>query len=661
MKRRDIGILIAIIFLVLFTFIQSAQASKGNFIIKYIVPDKAGKLLFLGGNKEDEKISIKYSVTRLTDPYRMVVNIENAVLEEGRKYVDIDNKAIKEEIKIAQFSLDPDVVRVVFTADSPEILDKIKIRVYKNNVSFEFDKIELAKIPVSSIYKDRNIVDTEEKDKDKDKITADNSPPPEPVEPAPNEKAAEKAGSIPVDDTETVVKIEKNNINNKKADAPAGELSEKESILDEIRKKVKHNIVINNVTQFENRVLISGAGIISLAEPFALESPTRKIFDIPEAVLNSAELIKEFRLSNNDNIRIAQFDPKTVRIVVETGNPDDYTNAFSPDLQSIIISPKNELSFVEFPDSDSEGAIKDIKVVKQDENITKLVLASEKPIIHSIDRLYSPDRLNLSLFNIKQPDKKILEGLEKTGQFHGFEIENIEKFPDGSKWNLSLNRSTVIKSKLSLDGRVLEITLQDSVAALLDKGKKVKNKIIIDPGHGGYDPGAQNNGIFEKDIALDVSKRVKKYLEEAGFYVILTREQDKTVSLKDRVDLTNKENPDLFLSIHVNASRNPTIRGVETHWYTMKSRPLAMQVQEQMTNRVVIPDRGLKNSRFYVLRNTKVPAVLAEIGYMSNEIEFYQLQTEERKEASARAIAEGIINYIKAKSSGSDTSGRQKL
>jgi|GEM_PF-557101 len=660
MKRRDISFLIILIFVIFFTTGKSALAGDGNFIIKYIVPDKAGKLLFMGGDKEDERVKIKYNVTRLTDPDRMVVDIENAVLQEGKKSVELENKKLKDDIRIAQFSVDPNVVRIVFTSESAKALDEINIRVYKNNVAFELDEVELAKIPVTSVYKDRNIQSDDKEEKaEKEKASEEKDESKKNVLDVDKKRDEEKKAEK--DDSEAVVKIEKDNVSKEDAGTATDEKSKKQVVLEQIKQKVRHNIIINNVERHQNRVLISGAGIISLAEPFVLDSPTRKIYDIPEAVLNSADLINVFTLDNQDKIRVAQFDPKTVRIVVETNDPDRYTNAFSPDLQSIIISPKNEISFSEFPDNKSAGEIKEIKVVKKDENTTKLVILSEKPLIHNIDRLYAPDRFDLSLFNIKKPEKGLVEGLEKTGQFHGFEIESVENFPNGSKLKFPMNSSTTIKSKLSLDGRVLEITLEDDIMVAAGASTKVKNKIIIDPGHGGYDPGAERNGIYEKDINLDVARRVKKYLEKSGFYVIMTREQDKTLSLKERVDLTNKENPDLFLSIHVNASRNPDIRGVETHWYNLKSRPLAMHVQDQMVNRVVIPDRGLKNSRFYVIRNSKVPAVLTEIGYMSNEIELYQLMTEERKEATARSIAEGIINYIKAKSTNSDPSGRQKL
>ncbi len=648
-------VVVIIIFLIFCTASNSALAIGKDFLIKYILPDKVGKLLFIGGKKEDKNVKIKYSVTRLTDPYRLVVDIENAVLEQGKKDVNLNNKNLKEQIRIAQFSVDPNVVRIVFTADSEKILDNIRIRSYKNTVNFEFGEIKLAQIPVSSVYEDRN----EKK--------------------LPTEKAVKEVNPEDKKETSPKIKEDKNNKNTEnqatkevsasekpaaeeKIKTPEDKLKEKQEILTDIKEKVNHNIVINNIEQHGNRILISGAGIISVTEPFSLDAPSRIIFDINAAVLNSPDLIKTFTLDNKDTVRIAQFDPKTVRIVVESNDPDKYINIFSPDLQSIIISPRNEISFAEFPDNLSVGEIKDIKIIKKDDQTTKFVLMSEKPIIHSIDRLYSPDKLNLNLYNIKKPDKDLLANLEKTEQFHGCDMEPIENFPNGSKWSFPLNKSTIITSKLSLDGRILEINFHDDLTVpLAGTTGKIKKEVVIDPGHGGYDPGAKNNGIYEKDIALDVAKRVKKYLNKAGYYVVMTRETDKTVSLKQRVAITNKAKPDLFLSIHVNSSKNPNIKGVETHWYTPQSRALAMQVQDELVNKLVTPDRGIKNSRFYVLDHTKTPSVLAEIGFISNDIEMYQLMTDERREATAKAIADGIIKYIKAKDSGTQTTGEKKL
>lgn len=594
-------------FILLLVFLLSAfaLAEEETFVINDVLADNAGKMLFISSKNQNQ--NIEYEITKLSEPERMVLDIKNAVLksESGKKSLSLNNENFKEEIRIAQFSTEPNVVRAVFTAESPEALEKIKIATYKNAIIVKFDDIKPAKDSATSIYRDRSSA----------KLTS------------PQE--------ITIDDSES---------------------DNKAAVLSAIKVKVPNNIVINNIEQRDNRVLLSGRGVISIVEPFVLEAPTRIIFDITDAVLDSPELIKEYTLKNNDTLRIAQFDTRTVRIVIESAEPSQYTYVISPDLQSVIISPKGELSYAEFPDNAIPGQIKDIKVVKSNDLTTKVTLISERPIIHSIERLYSPDKLKLELYNILKPSEEMLASMEKTPQFHGFEIE-------GKSWGLPINPSTAIESKLSLDGRILEITLTDDIiTAPVATSAPSQAKIIIDPGHGGYDPGAVQNGIYEKDLVLDVSRRVKKYLDEVGFYTIMTRETDKTLSLKERVELTNKFQPDLFLSIHANSANSPDIKGIETHWYTPQSRQLAMHVQDRMVNTLVIPDRGLFNSRFYVLRHTKAPAVLTEIGYMTNEAEMYQLMTEERRESTARSIADGIVNFLKSRNSGSEEpEGRKQL
>ncbi len=582
-----------------------AEEITSSFLIKHILPDKSGKLLFLGGEKNQN--SIVYKTVRLTDPDRLVIDIENAILkdEDGKLSVKVNNEKISEAVRIAQFSTDPKTVRVVITVNDAKLLDKIKITPYKSGLALEFDEVKLTNLASPSIYRDKNKKDT---------------------------TATEE---ITVEESES---------------------DNKEAILKKIKEKIHNNIVITNVKHYDNRILLSGTGIISIGEPFVLDSPDRVIFDISDAVLDSSDLIGTIELKNNDSARIAQFDTRTIRVVIESDEPEKYTHAVSPDLQSIIISPAKSLSFAEFPDNNVKAEIQDIQVIKDNDTTTKLILVSEKPIIHSIERSYAPDKIRLNMYNANSPPDKILENLEKTPQFHGFEF-------DKSAWNIPISNSTTIESKLSLDGRKLVITLTDAFrgAAATGSSKPIKAKIIIDPGHGGYDPGAEKNGLYEKDIVLDVSRRIKKYLDEHGFYVIMTRENDKTLSLKERVALTNKENPDVFLSVHANASNDPDIKGIETHWYTLESRPLAMHVQNQMVDMLVTPDRGLKNSRFYVLRNSKIPAVLAEIGYMTNSIELYQLMTEERREATAKSIADGILNYLRSKNNQTVPDGRKQL
>ena len=116
--------------------------------------------------------------------------------------------------------------------------------------------------------------------------------------------------------------------------------------------------------------------------------------------------------------------------------------------------------------------------------------------------------------------------------------------------------------------------------------------------------------------------------------------------MKNRLKLINIYKPDLFISIHVNSSNSETPNGLETHYYKDNSLLLAKTVHASMLNNVQANDRGLFKSKFYVINHTTAPAILLEIGFMSNPIERVQLITELRKQATAKAIAEGIDDYF---------------
>jgi N-acetylmuramoyl-L-alanine amidase len=136
-------------------------------------------------------------------------------------------------------------------------------------------------------------------------------------------------------------------------------------------------------------------------------------------------------------------------------------------------------------------------------------------------------------------------------------------------------------------------------------------------------------------------------LEKKGYEVFMTREIDETVSLQDRVEISENLIPDLFISIHVNSSNSETPNGLETHYYKDNSLTLAKTVHASLLNNVQANNRGLFKSKFYVINHTTAPAILLEIGFMSNPIERVQLITDLRKQATAKAIAEGIDDYFK--------------
>jgi N-acetylmuramoyl-L-alanine amidase len=216
-------------------------------------------------------------------------------------------------------------------------------------------------------------------------------------------------------------------------------------------------------------------------------------------------------------------------------------------------------------------------------------------------------------------------------------------------------------------------------------------RIVIDPGHGGHDPGTiGRGGLEEKDLVLDVSLRLEKMLRsELGTDVIMTRSTDVFVRLEERTAIANTRRADLFLSIHANSSRSPSARGIETYILnfatdphaeevaarensisaaTLKdlqglvkaitlnskideSRDFASSIHESLIARVKagrgdIQDRGVRTAPFYVLIGADMPSVLAEISFVSNPEDERLLRTPEYREKIARSLFEGVKSYL---------------
>ena len=181
--------------------------------------------------------------------------------------------------------------------------------------------------------------------------------------------------------------------------------------------------------------------------------------------------------------------------------------------------------------------------------------------------------------------------------------------------------------------------------------KQNKFSVVIDPGHGGPDPGAIGiGGIRETDVVLEVSQIVKKLLSEKGVKVRLTRKNEVDLDLFPRVSIANNSDADIFVSIHANASRGKRrdINGLETFYFRgWKGRLLAKRIQKQIL-RVSpgSPDRGVKQGRFYVIKNTRMPAVLVEIGFLTGRLDARRLEKTTHRKRLAYAIAKGILEYL---------------
>jgi N-acetylmuramoyl-L-alanine amidase len=215
------------------------------------------------------------------------------------------------------------------------------------------------------------------------------------------------------------------------------------------------------------------------------------------------------------------------------------------------------------------------------------------------------------------------------------------------------------------------------------------SRIVLDPGHGGHDPGVRGNGLNESELVLDVTLRLKKLLEKApGIDVVLTRETDVFIPLEQRTAIANRQGADLFLSIHANASRNLKARGIETYFLNFaanpeaeavaarensasgqtmhrlpdivraitlnnkldESRDFAETLQKTMVQSLSsrnrdLQDRGVKQAPFVVLIGAGMPSVLAEISFVSNKQEGQLLKTPAYRQQIAEALCDAVLKY----------------
>ena len=170
-------------------------------------------------------------------------------------------------------------------------------------------------------------------------------------------------------------------------------------------------------------------------------------------------------------------------------------------------------------------------------------------------------------------------------------------------------------------------------------------RIVLDPGHGGKDPGAVGHGLQEADINLRLAKCLAVELRSKKHAVIMTRSTDEYLSLAQRSKISNDNNPDLFISLHCNAATNPSAHGIETLCYSLSSKGyiFALAVQKALVEGTGLANRGVKaRPDLYVLKHTKAPAILIELGFISNPKDAEWLKNPENIRLAARLIAQAI-------------------
>ena len=348
------------------------------------------------------------------------------------------------------------------------------------------------------------------------------------------------------------------------------------------------------------RIVVDADGEVDY-KSMTLASPGRVVVDLSGARLSpSVAKSREIESRFATKVRLGQFNPTTVRIVVET---EMYKSSSNYDVFSL------------------EGGSVPYRVVMDFGNLSG-----------SAGSASSAGGTSSGGSNID-----FERGVNPSG-----EMETAEGADDAS----SAGAASVPARPRS----------QSSAAPGID-GKR----IVLDPGHGGSDTGAIGpTGVTEKSIALRIAKRLKVLLEAEGAEVILTRTEDTEVSpkkaqatdveeLQARCDIANQNSADIFLSIHLDAFSGPEAHGTTGYYYEMgsaDSRRLADCIKRGVLRRLGTFDRGTKPCAFYVCRHTDMPATLLETAFVSNPREEQMMNSEEGVENAAQGIAAGIAEYF---------------
>lgn len=606
--------------MIFFTLAQNAfgvdfRVTSANYDLSNAIITLSAKDTFEGNIAEN--IVLK----KLENPTRYYFDLESTVLTIPKQDWIFHNGNF-DRILISQFQTNPNIVRVVFYPKNDKLLKDIKFYRIKNNIVMRLNGNEIQNDYYQHIYRDEHASSSDFYENLKVVY-------PETLTTVENNIAEDIQNAFNLESQTTNVK-------------PLQQKDEPDF------KKFKLNTkyYLNNITTRPNSVLLSGFGEMTFEKPMILSNPTRLIYDFPNALSAQEVRNKEYQINATDKIAIGQFSINKIRAVIYTNNVDDYVPVISADNQSLIFINQKTYDTSQL----IGGCAQALQYIPTeiDDLTQSMTLNFDYPVVHSVDR--KNNALILTLYNVNKFSEEEFKS-NFAGSFFGIaKVINSTNGP-GVRIYLPLRQDSQVNTYLGADGKSIKVVLKETPRSKkqlynIPSSKIPSKRIIIDAGHGGTDYGAIRGDINEKDITLDVAKKVQKELTKLGHKVIMTRNNDIYVSLQERVEISDKEKGDVFVSIHVNSSVKPEIEGIETHYYHQESMGLAQSVHEALISNLKPFDRGLFKSKFYVINHTEIPAILCEIGFISNTEEQKLLVTEKRKQETAKAIVEGVLNYF---------------
>ncbi len=365
---------------------------------------------------------------------------------------------------------------------------------------------------------------------------------------------------------------------------------------------------------------------------FKLENPDRLVVDIYKSVLSEQQTV-DTKTSYVKAIRSGQADVGVARVVLdlEPGMYYDYETEGS--LTKVYVS-NIPFSFFDYKKYYSSAFIE----------LSPGVEVEYQPIIDNANRTLKvmiPGDLDVEQKTYEMNDN-VMEYVTVTKETHEAKIYTAASF----------------KMKPMVQYELLSPAVTKLVSIKFkQKAERIDQlTVLIDAGHGGKDPGARaKDGTNEKDLNLDVALRLNRILNDIGFNTMMTRKDDRYVDLASRSGMANNNYVDFFMSIHFNAFTS-TAKGIETLYYPNEvtdeypfdNKKMANIFHNEIIDALKRPSRGITpRPGLHVLNKTKMPAILAELGFMTNPEEFAQVKKAEYREMAARALAVSIVRHFK--------------
>ncbi|MCK4259318.1 MAG: N-acetylmuramoyl-L-alanine amidase [Halanaerobiales bacterium] len=425
---------------------------------------------------------------------------------------------------------------------------------------------------------------------------------------------------------------------------------------------------IREVELKKQGISIKSTGEIRDYKILELTNPHRLVIDLMDQTLQLSEKTISITHSLIKKVRASQmsWEPQVARLVLDLSDKIEYNILRGETAKEIIVKVKESGNTEDFPEEkpfqtpdelddtkkNTEDGI-DIVLLDVGEEYSdnelvsigimegvnqRIVIKTSTPITYNAWYLPNPDRLIVDLFGAiskLQTDQILSEkGIIKNIRMH--------QYPD--KVRIVFDLTQYVSHQVISEKRSQKIEVGLGQNPLFGK------LIVLDPGHGGIDPGAVSaNGKFEKDITLDIGMKTKELLKSMGATVIMTRDKDVYPTLGERVDLANQLNAEIFISIHCNSFVGDEPGGTETFISASRqggSSQLAQAIQIQLINQIQLYDRGVKSSNFYVLNHTTMPAALVEVAFLSKKEEEALLVDEDFRQKAAQGIYEGILDYF---------------